>query len=460
MQEKRQQIKLPSAWQPDKWVCHHTGHRQSTLMNDHDHQQSKGKLLTSSRNLNSSLSSQRISTAKLKERIENLSLRSAEYRLSGCKSKLKRLINSHSSKSHKSLLSYSSRRPLTPILHIPKMSKQALKRWLDARDAYLGHQYPYIQEKSEHHRRRRRRQKIKSIKDDDKMIDYEAISMFSIDSDQLNMSEQNRSEKQHQSSRKISPTKVNNQSQTSLRHSGGLLQRVKSFVQLPVRSSSRLSLQKKEETKTKIIHDNFDDKCVGTEISEPIIFRTNIERYDQAIQVNLARPQIELYHEFDTSMVEGEKKPRIRSVRQYVEYSDKATETEFIFNLANVEKEKREQKEKNVVHDADDDKTTRYSIKEEQEEIDSYIEPNNVQEQQQQQSLSKMSDTSNHKIKNNESIPSSTFTKTGNRIVPLTDLFQTSNNDEIDIDHKQNGSRSTILTSTESNISIHEQLQR
>ncbi|CAF2741197.1 unnamed protein product [Rotaria sp. Silwood2] len=460
MQEKRQQIKLPSAWQPDRWICHHTSHRQSAIMDDHDHQQSRGKLLTYSRNINSSSSSPRISTAKLKERIENLSLRSAEYRLSASKSKLKRLIDSYSPKSHKSLLSYSSRRPLTPTLHIPKMSKQALKRWLDARDAYLGHQYPYKQEKSEHHRRRRRRQKIKSIKEDDKMVDYEAISMFSIDSDRFHISERNLSEKQRQSSRKESPTKVDNQSQANLRHSGGLLQRVKSFVQLPVRSSSRLLQQKQEETKTQIIHDHFDDKCIGTEISEPIIFQRNIERYDKAIQVNLARPQIELYHEFDTSMVEGEKKPRIRSVQQYVEYSDKATETEFILNFANVEKEKKEQKEENEVND-DDDKATRHSIKEEQEEIDSYIEPNNVQqEQQQQHSLSKMSDTNNDKLKNNEFIQSSTFTNTGNRIVPLTDLFQTSNNDEIDHDNKENGSRTTIVTSTESNISIHEQLQR
>ncbi|CAF0755837.1 unnamed protein product [Rotaria sordida] len=460
--EKRQQIKIPSAWQPDKWVCHHSGNRQSTIMDNHDYQQSKGKLLTTSRNLNSSSSSHRISTAKLKERIENLSLGSAEYRRSAGKSKLKRLIGSHSPKSHRSLLSYSSRRPLTPILHIPKMSKQALKRWLDARDAYLGHEYPYIQEKSEHHRRRRRRQKRKSIKDDDKMIDYEAISMFSIESERFNISERNSSEKQRQSSRKENRIKSNKNSQTNLRHSGGLLQRVKSFVQLPARSLSSLSLKKQKENKTQIIYDHFDDKCIGTEISEPIRFRTNIERYDQAIQVNLVRPQIELYHEFDTSMVEGEKKPRIRSVRQNVEYSDKATETEFILNFANVEKEKREQKEENEVNDDHDgdDKATRHSIKEEQEEIDSYIEPSNVQEQQQKHLLSKMSDRNNHQIKNNQSIQLSTYTNTGNRIVPLTDLFQTSNNDEIDNDNKQNGSRSTILTSTESNISIHEQLQR
>ncbi|CAF3928629.1 unnamed protein product, partial [Rotaria sordida] len=460
--EKRQQIKIPSAWQPDKWVCHHSGNRQSTIMDDHYYQQSKGKLLTTSRNLNSSSSSHRISTAKLKERIENLSLRSAEYRRSAGKSKLKRLIGSHSPKSHRSLLSYSSRRPLTPILHIPKMSKQALKRWLDARDAYLGHEYPYIQEKSEHHRRRRRRQKRKSIKDDDKMIDYEAISMFSIESERFNISERNSSEKQRQSSRKENRIKSNKNSQTNLRHSGGLLQRVKSFVQLPARSLSSLSLKKEKQNKTQIIYDHFDDKCIGTEISEPIRFRTNIERYDQAIQVNLARPQIELYHEFDTSMVEGEKKPRIRSVRRYVEYCDKATETEFILNFANVEKEKREQKEENEVNDDHDgdDKATRHSIKEEQEEIDSYIEPSNVQQQQQKHLLSKMSDRNNHQIKNNQSIQLSTYTNTGNRIVPLTDLFQTSNNDEIDNDNKQNGSRSTILTSTESNISIHEQLQR
>ncbi|CAF4938421.1 unnamed protein product, partial [Rotaria socialis] len=68
------------------------------------------------------------------------------------------LIDCHSPKSHRSLLSYGSRRPVTPVLHIPKMSKQGLKRWLDARDAYLGHQYPYVIEKFKHLRRRRQRQ--------------------------------------------------------------------------------------------------------------------------------------------------------------------------------------------------------------------------------------------------------------------------------------------------------------
>jgi hypothetical protein len=46
------------------------------------------------------------------------------------------------------------------------------------------------------------------------------------------------------------------------------------------------------------------------------------------------------------------------------------------------------------------------------------------------------------------------LTNAGNRIVPLADIIQTSMND------KQNGSRSTILTSTESTASTHEQLLR
>ncbi|CAF3328143.1 unnamed protein product [Rotaria socialis] len=466
MQEKRQQTKLPSAWQPDRWVCHHTGGRQSGMTNDHCYQQSKETPWMISRNLNSSSSTKRISTAELKERIDKLSLRGAEYRLSAGKSKVKRLIDCHSPKSHRSLLSYGSRRPVTPVLHIPKMSKQGLKRWLDARDAYLGHQYPYVIEKFKHLRRRRQRQqrrKPQPTKEYYKIIDYEGLSMFSNDSDRFSALERLSSQKQTQSSRKESPTKTLSQFEISPRPSGsdcsGVLQRVKSFVQLPVCSLSRLSLRKQEEKKpTQIIRDHFDDKCIGTETSEPIGLRNDIERCDQAVQVDLARPQIELHREFDTSMVEGEKNERIRSVRHDVEYSDKATETECIINFANVQQETREGKEENEVNDDEDDKATRLSIKKEQEEVGPYIEePYNVQ---QKHSLSQMADINDRKMrKKNKFIPSTKFTNVSNRIRPLTiDLLQTSTNDVND--NKQNGSQTTILTSTESNTSIQEQLQR
>jgi hypothetical protein len=57
MQEKRQQMKIPSAWTLDKWVCHHSGNRQSD-----------GLSLMGSRNFASPSSPKRISTAKLKRR--------------------------------------------------------------------------------------------------------------------------------------------------------------------------------------------------------------------------------------------------------------------------------------------------------------------------------------------------------------------------------------------------------
>jgi hypothetical protein len=382
-------------------------------------------------------------------------LKSAEYRRSGRQSKVKRLTDSFSPKSYQTFLSYRSRHLDTPVLRIPKMSKQSLKRWLDARDAYLGHNYPYIQERFERYRRRRRR-KTKSTKTDDQMIDYEeAISIFSVDSNRFSVPELNSSGKQRRLSRKDSRIKPISQSETNLRRNRGLLECIKTFVQSRVRSLSRLSLRKpRQQKKPQIIHDNFDDKCVGTEISEQRIYRTNIERNDQAIQVNLARPQIELHHEFDTSMVEGERKQRIRSVRRYVEYSDKATETDFILNFANVEKERREEKEENEVDDDEDDKATRRSI--EKEKIDPYNEQYNAQQEQHQ--LPSMSNSGHRKTRKNEPQQAQKLTNTGNRIVPLTDLFPTSTNDENN--DQQNGSRSTIFTPTESNASTHEQLQR
>jgi hypothetical protein len=327
------------------------------------------------------------------------------------------------------------------------MSKQSLKRWLDARDAYLGHNYPYMIERRLRRRHRRRR---KSSKEADKMIDYEeAISIFSLDSGRFTVPELISSGQKRRLSRKDSHTKPISHSETNLRRSGSLLQRIKSFVQSPVSPLSCLSLRKQQRKKTQIIHDNFDDKCVGTEISERRIFQTNIERNDQGIQVNLPRPQMELHYEYDTSMVDGEKKQRTRSARRYVEYSDKTTETDFILNFANVEKERREE-EKEVNVD-EDDKATRRDI--EKEKLDPYTEQYNVQQPS-------MSDTNQRKAKKNQSIQSPKFTNTGNRIVPLTDLFQTSINNEHENNDKQNGSRLTILTQTESNISVHEQLHR
>ncbi|CAF1471861.1 unnamed protein product [Adineta steineri] len=430
MQEKQQQIKLPSAWKPDEWVCHHSSSRQSTRLDDYFHRQSKMKSPMTARNIDTPLSPKRISTARLRRQIENLSLKSTEYRMSGRKSKVKRLTDTTTPISYRSFLTYASRHGLTPPIHIPKMSKQSLKRWLDARDAYLGHNYPYIMERFKR-RRQQRTKSTKSANETYRTIDYdEAISMFSIDPDRYSNSKLILSGKQRRLSRKDSPLKRISHSEINLRRSGGFLQRIKSFVQSPVSSLNRLSCRKQpKQTRTQIIYDYFDDKCVGTEINARTISRTDIKHNDQAIQVNLPRPQYKLYHEFDTSMVVGEKQQRTRSVRRYINYSDKATDTDFILNFINVEKERRE--EKNI--DADEnDKSARRNR--EKEKVDPYNEQFNVQHQ--------LSTTNN----------------TGNQIVPPIDLLHTSMDNEIN--NKQNGSRSTILSPTESNISVHEQLHR
>ncbi len=377
-------------------------------------------------------------------------MKSAEYRRSGRQSKTKRLNDSLSPKSYKSFFSFASRRPITPIL-IPKMSKQSLKRWLDARDAYLGHNYPYIQERLERHRRRRRR-KIKSSNEENKIIDYEcAVSICSMDSDRFSVPELISTGQQRRLSRKDSHTKAISHSEINIRRKIGLFERIKSFVQAPVRSLSRLSLRKRQSPKKiQIIHDHFDDKCVGTEISEQKIIRTNIERKDQSTQANIPRPQIKLHHEFDTSMVVGEKKQRIRSVRRDIDYLDKATETDFILNFAIVEKERRKKKEEKKVDNDEDDKATRRDIQ--KENIDPYQEQYNVEQERHQ--LPSMLNSGHRKKRQTESQQIQNLTNAGNRIVPLADIIQTSIND------KQNGSRSTILTSTESTASTHEQLLR
>lgn len=69
MQERRQQMKIPPAWQPDEWICHHSGSRQSTGMDNYSvYQQSKNRSAISYRTLERSPTPKRISTAKLRRR--------------------------------------------------------------------------------------------------------------------------------------------------------------------------------------------------------------------------------------------------------------------------------------------------------------------------------------------------------------------------------------------------------
>lgn len=378
-----------------------------------------------------------------------MSLKSAEYRRSARQSKIKRLNGSFSPKSYKSIFSSVSHRPMSPV-HIPKMSKQSLKRWLDARDAYLGHNYPFIQDRKKRFRRRR---KIQSRSKTDNIIDYEcAASVLSIDSDRFSVPELKFSGKQRRLSRKDNRRKPISQSETNLRRKIGCFEGIKSLAQSSVRSLSRLSSRKSQTPKRiQIIHDHFDDKCVGTEISERNPHRKNIERKDQTTQANIPRPQIKLHHEYDTSMVVGEKKQRIRSVRRDVEYHDKATETDFIITTTIssgiVEKERRRGEEHQVKNQMND-KATRADRDEEKGDSDQN-QSNLEHDEHPSATMSKSIDQKKTKKMELQQPPSAQMLN--NRIVPLTDL---------DRRMTDNGSRTTILTSTESNTSAHEQLLR
>jgi hypothetical protein len=232
------------------------------------------------------------------------------------------------------------------------MSENALKRWSETRDAYLGHQHPYIQE-----RPRKSKQRDKTVKNE------EVVSVFSHESNRVTVPE-------------IIP-------ETQVKHP----------------ETDHLLFEKQQ--KTQIIRDHFDDKCIGTETYEPILLKPYIEQTDQAVQVDLAPPQIELHHEYDTSMVDGEKKQLIESDRPNVEYSDKTTETDFVLNT---EKENEKSSEEEDVKDSMPDIDARKT-------------------------------------------PSVYLSTMNNRIVPITDPPNDADN-------------ATIISSTESNTSIYEQLQR
>ena len=376
-----------------------------------------------------------------------MSLKSAEYRRSARQSKIKRLNGCFSPKSYKSIFSSVTHRPMSPI-HVPKMSKQSLKRWLDARDAYLGHNYPFIQDRKKRFRRRR---KIQSHTKTGNTIDYEcAASILSIDSDGFSVAELKFSGKQRRLSRKDNRRKPISQSETNLRRKIGCFEGIKSLAQSSVRSLSRLSPRKSQIPKrTQIIHDHFDDKCVGTEINERNPHRKNIESKDQTTQANIPRPQIKLHHEYDTSMVVGEKKQRIRSVRRDVEYHDKATETDFIITISSgiVEKERRRGEEHQVKNQMND-KATRPDR--DQEKGDSDQNQSNLEhDEHPSPTMSKSIDQKKTKKMELQQSPSAQILN--NRIVPLNDPDRRTND---------NGSRTTILTSTESNTSAHEQLLR
>jgi len=161
-----------------------------------------------------------------------------------------------------------------PALHIPQMSENALKRWREARDTYLGDQHPYI----EKHR------KIKPKNKTTKKHNEETKSFFTVESNEF--------------------------SRTDLQH-------------LPL---------EQQQQEPQIMHDQVDDKCVGTEIDESILFETHIEQIDEATQADLPSPELELHPEYDTNMIEDEKKQEIQADQESIEYDDKGTETDLILD--------------------------------------------------------------------------------------------------------------------------------
>jgi hypothetical protein len=74
-------------------------------------------------------------------------------------------------------------------------------------------------------------------------------------------------------------------------------------------------------------HEHLDDKCVGTEIDESILFNPEIEQIDEAIQADLPSPPVE-------SQLE-----EIQIDQEPIEYDDKATETDLIFDIKKDENE-------------------------------------------------------------------------------------------------------------------------
>jgi hypothetical protein len=100
--------------------------------------------------------------------MDNVSLANKDHRHSARKSKVKRLTDDTK---QKKLLSHS------PVLHIPQMSEKSLKRWCEARDTYLGQEYPYTQKP----RRIKRMDKPRKQK--------ERTSFFTLDSNRFSRKE-------------------------------------------------------------------------------------------------------------------------------------------------------------------------------------------------------------------------------------------------------------------------------
>jgi hypothetical protein len=187
---------------------------------------------------------------------------------------------------------YSSRKlKLKQSSHLPQMSENALKRWYQARDAYLSVQHSHIK------KHRQIKPKSRTIKTHE-----QPASIVTIEPNQ--------------------------------------------------------SLEQPQE-ESQIIHEHVDE-CIGTDTNESILFETNIGQTDEATQADLPSPE-------NTNIVEDEKNEQIQSDQEPIEFDDKATETDLVFDIKKEDEVDRQSIKEDEVdrQNIKEDEIDRQSIKEE-----------------------------------------------------------------------------------------------
>ena len=81
-----------------------------------------------------------------------------------------------------------------------------------------------------------------------------------------------------------------------------------------------------------------DDKCVGTENNETFIVDSDVEQIDEAIQADFSTP-------------ESEKQQEIIVEQEIIEYNDKSTETDEVFNQIEQEPEAEPEQEIEIIEE-------------------------------------------------------------------------------------------------------------
>lgn len=367
------------------------------------------------------------------------------------------------------------------------MSKESMKRWLNARDAYLGGQFPYRIDRPKPRRPVRRKpihvdslktnrcvteieMETSSIIDTDRIMDSdESISMITVESQHFTHLDDHSvaslpSEKVSNSPEcRDASTQSNTHSETVKMYHPRLFDRLKSWIRSPIHlfnclpfhhlrtlpESTPASDEQRRPDAIEVHHDHFDDKCIETDnqLSETRISQL-IEQHDQSIQVESACLSNKLQHKHDSSITDDEirqaQNQRIRSSRCDIKYDDKSTATDFVLNFANVEKEKSRDEKEN------DDKAT---CPKEEKEQDFNISQSNIE----QRASMFLSDS---RPLHSAPTPMIVSPHLSNRISPGNDhgshSIKTSHGNSIDHDL----SRSTIISPTESDLSLQEQLQR